>query len=302
MIRGQGGRSAAPLASAATPFSVRLICGQSMAGSFRAATTGPPSSPDDLRAWIRSGGRTAVALSGGVDSAVVALLARESLGDLATAVTLVGPAVAADEVERARGVARHIGIEHRLVEVDQLAVEEYRSNPSGRCYFCRRTETGAIRQWGDPAGVRQYLDGVHTDDLGDDRPGLRAMDEAGFHHPLLEAGWKKVEVREFARKSGLPNWDAPSDACLASRISHGEPITLGGLARVERSEEYVRSLGFRRVRVRVAGNIARVEVDPSEVSRLSTNPVAGEVAQTLRGLGFLNVVIDPHGYRARPGA
>jgi uncharacterized protein len=262
---------------------------------------GPPSSPEEVQARIRDGGRAVVALSGGVDSAAVAFLAHRTLGRMSTAVTLVGPAVSADEVLRAQSVARHVGIEHVLLPVDALAVEGYRSNPTGRCYFCRRTETAAIRQWGDGVGVRQYLDGVHLDDLGDDRPGIRAMDEAGFRHPLVEASSTKAVVRAFARTSGLPNWDAPSDACLASRISHGEPITLVGLNRVERSEAWVRSLGFRRVRVRVSGDRARVEVDPSDVPRLTADPMAAEVVLALRRLGFADVEIDTHGYAARAG-
>lgn len=250
---------------------------------------------------IASSGRAAVALSGGVDSSVVALLARRALGEDAVAVTLVGPAVSHDEVERARAAARSIGVSHVLLPVNPLAVEGYRANPDNRCYFCRATETSAIAQWGSVHGVRQYLDGVHLDDLGDERPGLRAMDEAGFRHPLLEAGWRKDEVRTFARAEGLPNWDAPSDACLASRIAHGQPISRPLLERVERSESWVRGLGFRRVRVRVRGDLARVEVDPTDVGRLTEAATAERVVEALKGFGFAAVEIDARGYRARAG-
>jgi uncharacterized protein len=256
----------------------------------------------ELLEELRAGGPSVVALSGGVDSAVVAALAARALGPSAYAVTLTGPSVSREEVERARAVSSVLRIAHDLVPADPLADEEYRANGSTRCYFCRRVESSAIRAWAEPRGIRTFLDGVHWDDLGDDRPGLRAMDEAGFRHPLLWAGWGKPEVREFARGASLPNWDAPSDACLASRIRHGTPVTLPLLRRVEAAERQVRSLGFRRVRVRVEGEDARVEVDPAEVERLMSEPNVSAVRRTLGELGFSAVRIDPAGYPQRPNA
>ncbi len=251
---------------------------------------------------IRDGGPTLVALSGGVDSSLVAALAREALGDRSLAVTLSGPAVARSEVDRAERVARAIGIEHLVVAVDPLANAEYRANPSNRCYFCRSIETGALRAVGGSRSVAQYVDGVHLDDLEDDRPGLRAMDEAGFVHPLAGAGWTKADVRSAARARGLPNWDEPSDACLASRVAHGEAISADLLHRIEAGEAAVRARGFRRVRVRAQGGAARVEVGPDEVARLLTEPLAGEVRAALGALGFAPVRLDPDGYRAHRSA
>jgi uncharacterized protein len=261
-----------------------------------------PRTETELREELRAGGPSVVAMSGGVDSAVVAALAYRALGPQAEAVTLAGPAVASEEVDRARSVAAAIGIAHSVVPVDPVEDLRYRSNPSNRCYFCRSVETRAIREWGVPKGFTRYLDGVQLDDLGDDRPGILAMDEAGFQHPLVWAGWRKVDVRSFARAAGLPNWDTPSDACLASRIRHGQAVTVPLLGRIEVAERGLRERGFRRVRVRVEGDRARVEVDPSEIARLSTEPMATEVRSTLRRLGFLEVAIDPAGYRPRPGA
>lgn len=256
----------------------------------------PARGEPEVIAQIRDGGPALVALSGGVDSSLVAALAAEALGAQICAVTLAGPAVARTEVERARGVAAFLGIRHAILSIDPVADDRYRSNPSDRCYFCRHLETRALRSYGVPRGLDQFLDGIHLDDLSEDRPGLKAMDEAGFFHPLAWAGWTKADVRSAARSRSLPNWDQPSDACLASRIAHGEPISLELLAQVEAAEEVVRSHGFRRVRVRVRGRSARIEVDPEEVARLRTEPLASTVERAVRSLGFDPVTIDPRGY------
>jgi pyridinium-3,5-biscarboxylic acid mononucleotide sulfurtransferase len=261
-----------------------------------------PLSADELVRRIAPRGPALVAMSGGVDSAVVAHLAFAALSGRAHAITLTGPAVSADEIERATTVARRIGIDHHLVASDPLSLPEYRANPSNRCYFCRKTETSALLAWGREHDVLQWLDGVHLDDLSDDRPGLRAMNEAGFVHPLADAGWCKSSVREYAKRVGLPNWNAPSDACLASRVAHGHEISPELLGRVEQAEASVRLLGFRRVRVRTDGVNARVEVDADEVGRLADRTQAEAVLRAVRAAGFDPVTLDPLGYRPRPGA
>lgn len=253
-------------------------------------------STDEVVERIRRGGRAVVALSGGVDSSLVAALAFSGLGPDALAVTLTGPAVSRGEVSRAERVAAYLGVPHVLLPVNPLDRSEYRENRADRCYFCRSVETSALRDFGAAHSAVQYLDGVQRDDLADDRPGLRAMDEAGFGHPLLWAGWGKAEVRAEARRRGLPNWDQPSDACLASRIAHGEPVSRELLDRVESAETFLLARGFRRVRVRVRGQVARIEVDPSEVPRLLTEPLASEVTREIGRLGFGTVTIDPRGY------
>jgi pyridinium-3,5-biscarboxylic acid mononucleotide sulfurtransferase len=268
------------------------------------ASSGPMAplavSETELLVRLRAGGPALVALSGGVDSSVVAALAFEALGRSAVAVTLSGPAVASVEVERARRVAAAVGIPHRIVPADPLAREEYRRNPVDRCYHCRAVETEVLRRVGAELGARQFLDGVQRDDLADDRPGLRAMNEAGFLHPLLWLGWGKADVRAAARRRALPNWDQPSDACLASRVAHGEPISDELLRRVEAAETYLLGLGFRRVRVRTRAGGARIEVDPDEVARLAAEPTAARAVAELRALGFDPVTIDPKGYGVLP--
>lgn len=252
----------------------------------------------DVVERLRAGGPAVVALSGGVDSGLVAALAYEALGVRTVAVTLTGSAVAAREVERARELAAAVGIEHLVVLADPLAREEYRANRSDRCYHCRSVEAGAVVSVATARGMAQRLDGIHLDDLSDDRPGLRAMDQAGFTHPLVWAGWTKADVRREARERGLPNWDRPSDACLASRVARGTPIDAELLRRIEAAESVLLARGFRRVRVRVHGPGARVEVDPDEVARFAEPGLRQEIVVRLRELGFEPVSIDPRGYHA----
>ena len=261
-----------------------------------------PRPVEELLEGLASGGPTLVALSGGVDSAVTALLAHRADPGRTYAATLVGPAVSAFEADRAVRVARWIGIPHTLLPVDPLAVEGYRSNPPNRCYFCRTTETAALRRYGASLGIARYLDGVQRDDLGDVRPGIRALDEAGFEHPLLAAGWGKSEVRTWAHREGLPNWDAPSDACLASRIPHGIPVAAELLERIADSEADLRARGYGRIRVRIDGTGARIEVDPQEVARLLEPFERAEVTRRLKARGFTAVEIDPRGYGHRAHA
>lgn len=259
-----------------------------------------PIPPSSIVTGLRGTGRALVALSGGVDSSVVALLAHRALGPDAIAATLTGPAVSRDELESAGQVARAIGIAHVQLVSDPLSDSRYAGNSTNRCYFCRSHEAELLRAWGQEHAIEVYLDGVHLDDLGDDRPGIQALNEHGFRHPLVEAGWTKTDIRNFARSSGLPTWDRPSNACLASRVAHGQPITRSVLDQVARAEEWVTARGYRRVRVRVEGDRARVEVAPEEVPHLQSE--AGLLRQALSGFGFASVEIDPSGYRVRQNA
>lgn len=260
------------------------------------AAVGARRSVEEIVTRLAARGRALVALSGGVDSAVVAALAYDALGSESMAVTVTGPSVARREVESARSVARAIGLEHEVVPVDPLAREEYRTNPVDRCFHCRSVETAALLRLGRARGVGQFLDGIHADDLGEVRYGLVAMDAAGFDHPLAWAGWTKEEVRREARERGLPNHERPSEACLASRVAHGEPISAELLGRVERAEGFLHARGFARVRVRTRSGGARVEVDPGEVARLLEEPLRTELAEAFEALGFHPVTVDPNGY------
>jgi pyridinium-3,5-biscarboxylic acid mononucleotide sulfurtransferase len=260
---------------------------------------GSPRSERDIVRLLRERGPALVALSGGVDSSAVASLARAALGERVVAATVVSGSVSSRERDAAQAVAEALGLRHRWVAAEPLDDPQYRANGPDRCFRCRTVETAALREVGTAEGVAQYLDGIHADDLGDDRPGIRAMDEAGFFHPLLWAGWTKSDVRRYARSAGLPNWDRPSNACLSSRVARGEAISAELLERIDRAEGLLLDRGFRRVRVRVGGGAARVEVDPSEADRLAEVALRAALATEFRELGFLGVTFDPTGYRSR---
>lgn len=251
----------------------------------------------DLESAVRAHASAVVAFSGGVDSAVVAAAAQRALGERALAVTIIGPAVPLEEVQRASLVARAIGVRHRLVRHDPTQDDRYAANPADRCYFCRGMEGRLLAAIAEEEGYAAILDGIHLDDLGDDRPGLRAMNELGVRHPLLECKVGKQEVRAFARALGLPNAETPSNSCLASRIQHGERVTPELLARVEAAEIIVRRRGFRQVRVRTSQGAARVEVGKDELPRLRDPELRHDLERALLGLHFVSVEFDPEGYR-----
>lgn len=254
-----------------------------------------------LEEALRGSGSVLVAMSGGVDSAVVAAAAHRVLGPRALAVTLRGPAVPREEVERAAAVARAIGVAHRFVELDPTNDDRYASNPTNRCYFCRSQEGSALVDLARREGFVAVVDGIHRDDLGDDRPGVRAMDERGVRHPLLEAGLGKSDVRAIAKELGLPNWDTPSNSCLASRVAHGELIRPELLARIDEAETYLRAQGFRQVRVRTSHGSARIEVGAEETPRFRDPTLTSAVLAHLLSLGFSEVIVDPRGYRPGGG-
>jgi uncharacterized protein len=249
------------------------------------------------RSLARSGG-VAVAFSGGVDSAVLAKLAHEALGDRAVAVTVDSQTYTAAELREARKLARLIGIRHIVVKHDELAEEEFCQNPPERCYLCRRGLAGKMLAIARREGLGAVADGANFSDTHEHRPGIRAATEAGVLHPLMANRVTKPEVRRMARALGLPVAERPSSACLSSRIPYGERITVDKLRRIERAEEFIRSLGFRQVRVRHHGTIARIEVEPDAVGRLARREVMEKVSRRLKRLGFTYITADLQGYRS----
>lgn len=250
---------------------------------------------DALLRAFRARGPALVAFSGGVDSGVVARLAHEALDGGALAVIADSESLARRDLEEARAEAAEIGIPLRVVAVSELANASYAANLTNRCYFCRSELAGVLTGIAAKGGFRTVADGVNASDLGDVRPGIRAMDEAGFWHPLVDFGLAKADVRGMARLLGLSFHDKPSNACLSSRVAHGTVITVGLLRQVEAAEEVLRARGFRQVRVRHQGITAKIEVRPEDVPRLQA--MRSEIADALRRFGYRETVVDPIGYR-----
>jgi uncharacterized protein len=240
-------------------------------------------------------GSAAVAFSGGVDSSFLCHAARAALGEKAIAVTIVSPMLPQSEIDCARDIARRTGITHILVEEGDID-EAVAANPRERCYFCKKIEFGTILAAARERGIATVLDGSNMDDLGDFRPGLKALEELRIRSPLREASLTKAEIRELSRRFGLPTWDKPAFACLASRIPYGERIDQVKLTRIEKAEDALRSFGFRQFRVRSHENIARIEVAPEERSRFFDESLLDTLSKTLKSLGFLYVAFELEGY------
>lgn len=243
--------------------------------------------------------RVVVALSGGIDSTVVAAAARRALGERATAVTADSPSVPRAEIALAGEIARTIGIGHRLVATEEFADPDYVANDGTRCYHCKDELYGRIETLLGEIGPATVCSGANLDDLGDYRPGLKAAAEHQVRHPLQEAGFTKADVRALARHWGLPTWDKPASPCLSSRIAPGVEATAERTARVEAAEVLLKDLGLRDCRVRLhEGELARLEVPAEAIARLAEPAVRDLLATRLKELGFRFVTLDLEGLRS----
>ncbi|HVI84110.1 MAG TPA: ATP-dependent sacrificial sulfur transferase LarE [bacterium] len=249
-----------------------------------------------LRSTLQALGGVVVAYSGGVDSAYLLAAGLDALGDRCVGATAVSPSLASDELVAARRIAAAIGARHVVVQTDEFEDPRYRRNDLQRCYFCKQalfTQLGALAV---RLGLPVVAYGANTDDLGDYRPGMRAAQEFAVRAPLLEVGLTKSEIRALARARGLEVWDKPASPCLASRLPHGTPVTLVALRQIEAGERVLHGLGFREVRVRHHGDIARIEVPPAQIAGLLD--VMPQVSAALLALGFRQTIIDPRGLRS----
>ncbi|MFZ5788924.1 MAG: ATP-dependent sacrificial sulfur transferase LarE, partial [Acidobacteriota bacterium] len=241
---------------------------------------------DELVELIRPLGRVLVAFSGGADSALVAWAARRALGDGAFAVTARSESLAPAEADQARALAARIGIAHEEVDYSELAIPGYAENRADRCYLCKGELFSRLAALAAERGGAAILDGSNADDLSDFRPGRRAAGEQGVRAPLAELGWGKAEIRDALRSLELPVWDKPSSPCLSSRVPYGEAITREKLEQIGRAEAALRELGFRDLRVRHHGPVARVELRPEDLERAVEPEMAGEIVDRVRAAGF----------------
>jgi uncharacterized protein len=237
-----------------------------------------------------------VAYSGGVDSALLAKIARDTLGEKAIAITLSSPNHPVSELEEAKAIAKMIGIEHRIITEENLDLSWFTNNPPNRCYICKKSGFQAMIDYCQEEKIPgQIIEGSNYDDLDDHRPGFKAIKELAIRSPLLEAKLTKKEIRELAKKEGLPCWNKTAFACLATRFPFGEEITKENLTKVSQAEESIRQLGLEIVRVRVHGKLVRIEVPVEAMTLLIDNRAT--IIKQLQELGYQYITIDLAGYQ-----
>jgi uncharacterized protein len=252
---------------------------------------------EQLTQIIRGFGQALVAFSGGVDSTFLLKVAKDALGENVTALTAVSASIPEHELEESKKLAREIGVKHLLINSKETEDPRYIANPTNRCYYCK---SELYRICNEIAAEKKLvvLDGVNLDDLGDHRPGRVAAAEAHIRSPLVEAKFTKAEIREASKLLGLPTWDKPQLACLASRFPYGTSVTPERLTKVGRAEAVVRQEGIRQFRVRFHEQIARVELDASEFSKLQEVEVRERIVAGIKAVGFTFVVVDLEPFRS----
>ena len=249
-----------------------------------------------LTNWFKEAESAVVAYSGGTDSALLLKVGHDALGARCVGVIAASPSLPRAELEDALAVAREIGAAHAVIESREVDDPRYQENDTTRCYFCKGDLFDRLDQYATQNGFAVVADGTNADDLGDFRPGREAARERGVRSPLVEAAFTKDDIRELSRRLGLPTWDKPAAACLASRIPHGTRVSADLLARIERAEVVIRRTGIRQLRVRHHDQIARIEVGSSDIETLIEH--RDTIARELRALGYTFVTVDLEGFRS----